>query len=819
VKLPFQLGRYTLVHRIGVGAFGQVYRAEVRGDMGFVSDFAVKVLDSNVVADNPNVARQLGDEARILSQLDHPNIVKVVDFKHIEHSLLGNVYFMVMECVRGTDVATILRRRRGQQEQIPATAVLHMGLMVSDALAHAHTLATRDGNSLCIVHRDLKPQNLMVNFRGQVKVLDFGIAKATEDHRLASRTQEGQTKGTVFYMSPEQLSGDALDGRSDIYSLGTILFEMLLGTRLIDVEVSTAAELVRAMHTAFEMDIEERLTVLRAHLEQGNSGDLSSEAIEGWLGLLRAALQKDCTYRPDSAATFSQQLEKLRNLHPPAETRDFWAQEVEAAASDQQVSYDSKAQALNRPAEEVPRDRSAGGSGTHEFFGMETGALADDDGRASGQRPQPETVPLTRGMAVVTGTVRSFGSDIIQRLGPPSASQPAIQAVTIPPGDVTLPYVPNPGRGPQTMDLPAHEGGRGTGDDLGSVRDPSDTDTAPSMAPLSAEDAAEFEDTVTDTRVVTRSGTHKQQRRHKSARSTRRPLLVGASTGVMSALLVFAVVALVTWLGQSNDDEIVEDAAVAIQTNSAEIKIVAEDPRTTTIPLEGQAADGSAGASAAPGLDENADGDSPEPSAGDDAASEAGADPATTTSPASKAASSPAPAGDKASTAAGRGRPDSPAAVLDRKAARASPQSQRSSPVVAARRPGKGATVAKGSTAAAAKAASSEAATDGSTDQANMGFVRLVAKPRCRVLRYDCPCPWAKGGRPPDNGIALGTTDETRKGVWLPAGTHRIRFICDDPAECANWKHTTGGKTITVKPGKDNKPFKVDFYDVNGVSD
>jgi serine/threonine protein kinase len=216
MKLPFQLDRYLLVHRIGVGAFGQVYRAEVRGDMGFVSDFAVKVLDSNVVADNPNVARQLGDEARILSQLDHPNIVKVVDFKHIEHSVLGNVYFMVMECVRGTDIATILRRKRSLEVAIPATAILHMGLMVSDALAHAHAFESRDGHQLCIVHRDLKPQNLMVNFRGQVKVLDFGIAKATEDNRLASRTQEGQTKGTVFYMSPEQLSGDSLDGRSDI---------------------------------------------------------------------------------------------------------------------------------------------------------------------------------------------------------------------------------------------------------------------------------------------------------------------------------------------------------------------------------------------------------------------------------------------------------------------------------------------------------------------------------------------------------------------------------------------------------------------------
>ena len=213
MKLPFQLDRYTLVDRIGVGAFGQVFRSEVRGDMGFVSDFAVKVLDSNVVADNPNVARQMGDEARILSALDHPNIVKVIDFKHVEHGVLGDVFFMVMEFVRGYDLATLLDWTRSQKAYCPATAVLHLGLMVADALAHAHKQRGRDGTSLNLVHRDLIPQNLMVNFRGQVKVLDFGIAKATADKRLAARTQEGQTKGTVFYMSPEQLSGDDLDGR------------------------------------------------------------------------------------------------------------------------------------------------------------------------------------------------------------------------------------------------------------------------------------------------------------------------------------------------------------------------------------------------------------------------------------------------------------------------------------------------------------------------------------------------------------------------------------------------------------------------------
>ena len=94
MRLPFQLDRYTLVEQIGAGAFGQVYRSEVRGDMGFVSEFAVKVLDAGVVARNPNVARAMAEEARLLSRLDHPNIVKVIDFKSLDHHVLGAVYFI-----------------------------------------------------------------------------------------------------------------------------------------------------------------------------------------------------------------------------------------------------------------------------------------------------------------------------------------------------------------------------------------------------------------------------------------------------------------------------------------------------------------------------------------------------------------------------------------------------------------------------------------------------------------------------------------------------------------------------------------------------
>ncbi len=453
MKLPFQLDRYTLTELIGAGAFGRVYRAEVRGDMGFVSDFAVKVLDSAVVADNPNVARQMADEARILAQLDHPNIVKVIDFKHVDHDVIGDIYFMVLEFVRGVDISEVLETFVEEGRHLPATAVLHMGLMVADALAHAHALLGRDGTSLGLVHRDLKPQNLMVNFRGQVKVLDFGIAKA-KDNRLAARTQEGQTKGTVFYMSPEQLTGEDLDSRADLYSLGAILYEMLLGRRLLDVEVMTPADLARAMHTAFEMDIEERLEPLRLHLEAGHNGELPEEAVDGWIGLLRATLQKDRRYRPDSARIFSEQLEWLRARHPAAENRNFWSSVVEQESGYHSLPPQGKPPVI---AEDVPMDLSVAASpATGEFFGLDGGSSFEDLPLPS-PGVHPPDVPVTRAMSAVTGQVRAFGSDAVQRLGP------GLESPSLPPHQQPLqplhPSGPHSSPKPtyaQTLDTPAH---------------------------------------------------------------------------------------------------------------------------------------------------------------------------------------------------------------------------------------------------------------------------------------------------------------------------------------------------------------------------
>ena len=550
MKLPFQLGRYTLLEMIGAGAFGRVYKAEVHGDMGFVSEFAVKVLDANVVASNPNVAAQMGDEARILAQLDHPNIVKVIDFLHEDHDILGDVYYMVLEFVRGVDVGDMIEQLLVEGEPIPATAALHMGLMVADALDHAHTLMGRDGLPLGIVHRDLKPQNLMVNFRGQVKILDFGIAKARDD-RLAARTQEGQTKGTVFYMSPEQLTGDELDGRADLFSLGAILFELLMGRRLLDVEVATPADLARAMHTAFEMDIDSRLVDLRQHLEEGHNGELPDEAVDGWIALLRSALQKDVQLRPVSARVMSEQLEWLRARHPQSEHRNFWSKQAS-------MGLERNSGPFNLPLEEVPEVEEEPNSFAEaaDFFGMDSSTVVDGQ-VAADSRPEitPPEVPVTRAMSVVEGTVRSFGST-------------ALRSVTVPPDS----------KPPLLTSLPT-DASEDEGDQAAGITQTLDPDVEPTMA---FGDGTAGEQTVPFNRDPSMAATDQVRslpRMEKAAKSeSRRKLLLGS----LATLGVFAVLLLVSLSVFFSDSE--DGTQKTTQSQATETNTTAASSSTATVP-------------------------------------------------------------------------------------------------------------------------------------------------------------------------------------------------------------------------------------------
>jgi len=215
-----RLGPYEIVTLVGVGGMGQVYRAR---DLRLHRDVAIKVLPAAWLADDEKRARFV-HEARAAAALTHPNIVTI----HEIDSANG-VDFIVMEYVRGQSLDT-----RGLANGARLPDILRVATAIADALAAAHSRG--------IIHRDLKPANVMVSNEGVVKILDFGLAKISSDAALnppdagqttlvAPLTRVGTIAGTAAYMSPEQATGGMVDARSDIFSFGAVLYEMVTGAR------------------------------------------------------------------------------------------------------------------------------------------------------------------------------------------------------------------------------------------------------------------------------------------------------------------------------------------------------------------------------------------------------------------------------------------------------------------------------------------------------------------------------------------------------------------------------------------------------------
>ena len=236
---PFDLGPYRLVDRLGAGGFATVFKAISRGELGFEREVAIKLLHPEMVARNADVTKALADEARLLGKLRHPNVVAAHWFGQLEPPGEEPVWAIVMDYVDGRSWRDLLLDARDAGCTIPPDEVLDVHLSIARGLAYAHALRDEQGKPLGLVHRDLKPENVMVSRAGEVKLLDFGIAKARD--RLADTTATGSVRGTVAYMSPEQVRGRPIDFRSDFFSFGTMLHESLTGHRLFHAEETVVA--------------------------------------------------------------------------------------------------------------------------------------------------------------------------------------------------------------------------------------------------------------------------------------------------------------------------------------------------------------------------------------------------------------------------------------------------------------------------------------------------------------------------------------------------------------------------------------------------
>jgi serine/threonine-protein kinase len=242
-----QLGRYQLLDRIAFGGMAEIFRAKTFDHEGRAHLVAVKRVLNHLTTDD-DFLRMLVDEAKITATLSHENIARVYEFA-VDHGAAGDEYFIAMEYVDGKDVRTLLDRHRAQQQPIPPEHVAWIGMEVGHALHAAHTQKDGAGWPLNIVHRDVSPSNVLLSYRGEVKLCDFGIAKAATTR---VQTKTGVIKGKVKYMSPEQAMGRKLDHRSDLFSLGTVMYEML--TLAAPFSAATEVELIFAVRDARKRD-------------------------------------------------------------------------------------------------------------------------------------------------------------------------------------------------------------------------------------------------------------------------------------------------------------------------------------------------------------------------------------------------------------------------------------------------------------------------------------------------------------------------------------------------------------------------------------
>jgi TonB family protein len=235
---PDRFGQYELLERIASGGMAELFRARRSGVEGFQKIVAIKKILPHI-ANNDEFITMFADEAKVAAQLNHPNIVHIYDLGKIE----SGGYFIAMEYVEGTDLRTVLKSGRESGRPMPIPLAVYVASKVASALDYAHRRRDARGEELRIVHRDVSPQNILISHEGEIKLCDFGIAKAD---RKVSRTESGSLKGKLQYMSPEQAWGKTIDHRSDLFSLGCVLHEMLTGERLFRGDSDmTVLELVR----------------------------------------------------------------------------------------------------------------------------------------------------------------------------------------------------------------------------------------------------------------------------------------------------------------------------------------------------------------------------------------------------------------------------------------------------------------------------------------------------------------------------------------------------------------------------------------------
>ena len=291
----------------------ELYQAKITSVEGFEKHVAIKKILPNLTQDK-NLVHMFIDEAKLAAMLTHQNIVQIYDLGSID-----GAYFIAMEYIRGKDLRIIDNKSKEKRLPIPLEHALYITSRICSGLDYSHNLQDFQGNPLKLIHRDISPQNILVTYEGEVKIVDFGIAKAT---KKTSDTREGLIKGKVAYMSPEQASGKTIDHRSDIFSTGILLWEMVTAERMFEDSDLKVLDRVR------KADFLSAETIV---------ADLPAEVS----GILSKALARASTRRYKSCAAMLADLEECLSsfaVRPSAEglsqyMKALFAEEIAAEAS------------------------------------------------------------------------------------------------------------------------------------------------------------------------------------------------------------------------------------------------------------------------------------------------------------------------------------------------------------------------------------------------------------------------------------------------------------------------------------------------------
>jgi serine/threonine protein kinase/predicted TPR repeat methyltransferase len=233
---PSQFGKYQLLDKIAAGGMAELFRAKLTGVQGFEKPIAIKKILPNL-SEEENLVSSFINEAKLAALLHHENIVQIYDF-----GSLDNEYFIAMEFLFGKDLRTIRNISKKRELPLGMENILYIVSRICAGLDYSHNLKDLQGQPLNIIHRDINPQNILVTYEGQVKIIDYGIAKAASQN---NKTRENLIKGKLAYMSPEQAGGQAIDNRSDIFATGIILYELLAVRRMFTGETMQVLSLVR----------------------------------------------------------------------------------------------------------------------------------------------------------------------------------------------------------------------------------------------------------------------------------------------------------------------------------------------------------------------------------------------------------------------------------------------------------------------------------------------------------------------------------------------------------------------------------------------